>query len=86
MTYKDGKKVAEDEVIEYVEETIHVAGNERAIEFWLENRMPGWRNKYVQIKNNGADDDTGAGLIVMGTEQADDIKKIMKEAQELSEK
>ena len=29
---------------------------------------------------------TGAGLIVMGTEQADDIKKIMKEAQELSEK
>ena len=86
VTYKDGKKVAEDEVIEYVEETIHVAGNERAIEFWLENRMPGWRNKYVQIKNNRADDDTGAGLIVMGTEQADDIKKIMKEAQELSEK
>ena len=81
MKYKDGKKISEDEVIEYVDETIHVAGNERAVEFWLENRMPEWRKKYEQIKSVNDDEESGAGLIVMDTEQAKDIKKIMEEAQ-----
>lgn len=85
VKYKDGKKISEDEVIEYVDETIHVAGNERAVEFWLENRMPEWRKKYEQIKSVNDDEESGTGLIVMDTEQAKDIKKMMEEAQKENE-
>lgn len=81
VKYEDGKKVSEDEQIEYVDETTHVPGDVRAIIFWLENRMPEWRKKYEQIKSINDDDESGAGLIVMDTEQAKDIKKMMEEAQ-----
>ena len=43
--------------------------------------MPEWRKKYEQIKSVNDDEESGAGLIVMDTEQAKDIKKIMEEAQ-----
>ena len=86
VTYKDGKKIKEDEVIEYAEETVHVGGDTKAIVFWLENRMPEWRKRYEEIKNSNIEDENGVGLIVMGTEQADDIKKLMEVAQEQSEK
>ena len=83
ITYADGKKVKEDEVIEYAEETVHVEGDTKAIVFWLENRMPEWRNKYVQLKNGNDEDENGAGfgMIVMETEQAKEIKKMMEEEQ-----
>lgn len=86
VTYEDGKKIKEDEVIEYAEETVHVEGDTKAIVFWLENRMPEWRKRYEEIKNSNIEDENGVGLIVMGTEQADDIKKLMEVAQEQSEK
>ena len=83
VTYENGKKIKEDEVIEYAEETVHVEGDTKAIVFWLENRMPEWRNKYVQLKNNNDEDENGAGfgMIVMETEQAKEIKKMMEEEQ-----
>ena len=86
ITYENGKKVKEDEVIEYAEETVHVDGDTKAIVFWLENRMPEWRKRYEEIKNSNIEDENGVGLIVMGTEQADDIKKLMEVEQEQSEK
>ena len=86
VTYEDGKKIKEDEVIEYAEETVHVEGNTKAIVFWLENRMPEWRKRCEEIKNSNIEDENGVGLIVMGTEQADEIKKLMEVAQEQSEK
>lgn len=86
VTYENGKKIKEDEVIEYAEETVHVEGDTKAIVFWLENRMPEWRKRYEEIKNSNIEDENGVGLIVMGTEQADDIKKLMEVAQEQSEK
>lgn len=86
VTYEDGKKIKEDEVIEYAEETIHVEGDTKAIVFWLENRMPEWRKRCEEIKNSNIEDENGVGLIVMGTEQADEIKKLMEVAQEQSEK
>ena len=81
VTYENGKKIKEDEVIEYAEETVHVEGDTKAIVFWLENRMPEWRNKYVQtLKITMIEDENGAGfgMIVMGTEQAKEIKKLME--------
>ena len=82
VTYENGKKIKEDEVIEYAEETVHVEGDTKAIVFWLENRMPEWRNKYVQLKNNDEDENgAGFGMIVMETEQAKEIKKMMEEEQ-----
>lgn len=86
ITYENGKKVKEDEVIEYAEETVHVDGDTKAIVFWLENRMPEWRKRCEEIKNSNIEDENGVGLIVMGTEQADEIKKLMEVAQEQSEK
>ena len=86
VTYEDGKKIKEDEVIEYAEETVHVEGDTKAIVFWLENRMPEWRKRCEEIKNSNIEDENGGGLIVMGTEQADEIKKLMEVAQEQSEK
>ena len=86
VTYEDGKKIKEDEVIEYAEETVHVEGDTKAIVFWLENRMPEWRKRCEEIKNSNIEDENGVGLIVMGTEQADEIKKLMEVAQEQSEK
>lgn len=86
VTYENGKKIKEDEVIEYAEETVHVEGDTKAIVFWLENRMPEWRKRYEEIKNSNIEDENGVGLIVMGTEQADEIKKLMEVAQEQSEK
>lgn len=86
VTYENGKKIKEDEVIEYAEETVHVEGDTKAIVFWLENRMPEWRKRYEEIKNSNIEDENGVGLIVMGTEQADDIKKLMEVAQGQSEK
>ena len=87
ITYENGKKVKEDEVIEYAEETVHVDGDTKAIVFWLENRMPEWRNKYAQLKNGNDEDENGAGLgmIVMETEQAREIKKMMEEEQQQHE-
>lgn len=87
ITYENGKKVKEDEVIEYAEETVHVDGDTKAIVFWLENRMPEWRNKYVQLKNGNDEDEngTGFGMIVMETEQAREIKKMMEEEQQQHE-
>ena len=86
ITYENGKKVKEDEVIEYAEETVHVDGDTKAIVFWLENRMPEWRKRCEEIKNSNIEDENGDGLIVMGTEQADEIKKLMEVVQEQSEK
>lgn len=86
ITYENGKKVKEDEVIEYAEETVHVDGDTKAIVFWLENRMPEWRKRCEEIKNSNIEDENGVGLIVMGTEQADEIKKLMEVVQEQSEK
>lgn len=86
VTYENGKKIKEDEVIEYAEETVHVEGDTKAIVFWLENRMPEWRKRCEEIKNSNIEDENGVGLIVMGTEQADEIKKLMEVAQEQSEK
>lgn len=86
VTYENGKKIKEDEVIEYAEETVHVEGDTKAIVFWLENRMPEWRKRCEEIKNSNIEDENGVGLIVMGTEQADEIKKLMEMAQEQSEK
>lgn len=86
VTYEGGKKIKEDEVIEYAEETVHVEGDTKAIVFWLENRMPEWRKRCEEIKNSNIEDENGVGLIVMGTEQADEIKKLMEVAQEQSEK
>lgn len=80
VKYADGKRVSEDEQIEYAEEATYVPGDVRAIVFWLENRMPEWRKKYEQVKNNN-DDESGAGLIVMDTDQANSIKKLMEEEQ-----
>lgn len=87
ITYENGKKVKEDEAIEYAEETVHVDGDTKAIVFWLENRMPEWRNKYAQLKNGNDEDENGAGLgmIVMETEQAREIKKMMEEEQQQHE-
>ena len=69
-------------MIEYAEETVHMEGDTKAIVFWLENRMPEWRNKYVQLKNNDEDENgAGFGMIVMETEQAKEIKKMMEEEQ-----
>lgn len=85
VTYKNGTKAAEDEKIEYAEETVHVAADVKAIIFWLENRMPDWRKKYEQIKNSNEEDGNGTGMIVMGTEQAADIKKLIEEAQKQNE-
>lgn len=86
VTYENGKKIKEDEVIEYAEETVHVEGDTKAIVFWLENRMSEWRKRCEEIKNSNIEDENGVGLIVMGTEQADEIKKLMEVAQEQSEK
>ena len=52
VTYENGKKIKEDEVIEYAEETVHVEGDTKAIIFWLENRIPEWRKRYEEIKNS----------------------------------
>lgn len=81
VTYEDGKKIKEDEVIEYAEETVHVEGDTKAIVFWLENRMPEWRKRCEEIKNSNIEDENGVGLIVMETEQAKEIKKMMEEEQ-----
>ena len=86
VTYENGKKIKADEVNEHAEETVHVEGDTKAIVFWLENRMPEWRKRCEEIKNSNIEDENGVGLIVMGTEQADEIKKLMEVAQEQSEK
>ncbi len=42
---EDGKKIAEEEVLETVEEDVHVPADTKAIIFWLTNRMgKDWRS------------------------------------------
>ena len=41
---RDGKKIAEEEVIELAEEESHIPADTKAVIFWLTNRQPGkWR-------------------------------------------
>lgn len=79
VTYTNGVKTAEDEIIEYAEETIYVPGEARLIMFWLENRMPEWRKRYEKVAPHDGDDDILTGTIVMGSELAEDIKQIMED-------
>lgn len=53
--YENGRKVKEEERIEYVEEELYVPPEPSCIFFWLQNRRPGiWRNcKYIEQKNEG---------------------------------
>ena len=42
---QDGKKIAEEEVLETAEEDVHVPADTKAIIFWLTNRMgKDWRS------------------------------------------
>lgn len=79
VTYKNGVKVAEDEIIEYAEETVYVPGEARLIMFWLENRMPEWRKRYGKGGGLEIDEENPAGTVVMGTDVAKDIKQLMEE-------
>lgn len=46
VTYKDGKRVKEEERIQMVTETVYVSADVRAMIFWLTNRDPErWQNK-----------------------------------------
>ncbi len=48
VIYEDGKKVREEEYIEYAEEEIYIPPDTPAAIFWLKNRKPEeWRDKRV---------------------------------------
>lgn len=71
-----GKKKSEEEVLEYADETRHISGDLRAIAFWLKNHKPeSWTDR-VQAPTDEGD---GAGMIVMDTDEAQEIKNLMKE-------
>ncbi|WP_329808859.1 helix-turn-helix domain-containing protein [Enterocloster citroniae] len=79
VTYTNGVKTAEDEIIEYAEETIYVPGEARLIMFWLENRMPEWRKRYEKARDLDGDEENQTGTVVMSTDIAEDIKQLMEE-------
>lgn len=46
VKYDNGKRVSEEEIVEYVEEEIYIPGDTTAQIFWLKNRRPDlWRDK-----------------------------------------
>lgn len=71
-----GKKKSEEEVLEYADETRHIPGDLRAIAFWLKNHKPESWSDRVQPQTDEGD---GAGMIVMDTDEAQEIKNLMKE-------
>ena len=67
-----GRRAAEDERIEYAEETEYVEPDIKAIIFWLKNRRPEiWKEKVV---HNGNDDE-GGGIIVLTQTQVEELQK-----------
>jgi transcriptional regulator with XRE-family HTH domain len=54
VSYRDGKKVREEEKVEYAEEELHVPSDTTAAIFYLKNRKPDtWRDKQdVQVSGS----------------------------------
>jgi hypothetical protein len=55
-----GKKYAEEEYIEYVEEEVYIPPDTAADIFWLKNRCPDkWRDKIEQQQEISVDENSG---------------------------
>lgn len=67
---ENGRKVGEEEVVEYVDEEVHVQPDVAAIAFYLKNRLPQvWKDRRLEIPEE-EEDETG-----------DVCVRLMKEAQ-----
>ncbi|MEG0703450.1 MAG: hypothetical protein RR449_07755 [Christensenella sp.] len=69
VTYKDGKRVREEERVEMVTETTYVPADVRAIMFWLCNRDP---ERWKQKIDTALMDNDGKNIkIILGLEKED---------------
>lgn len=73
---ENGRKVGEEEVIEYAEEEVHVPPDVAAIAFYLKNRLPdAWKERRIDLPEEDRDD---AGMMCMQL-MADAEEKIKQE-------
>ena len=73
---ENGKKVGEEEVIEYADEEVYIPPDMGAIAFFLKNRMPDkWKDRRIEVPDEDKDE---AGMICMRLLRS--AEKTVKEA------
>ena len=60
---ENGRKVGEEEVIEYANEEVHVPPDMGAIAFYLKNRLPeSWKDRRIEVPDEDKDE---AGMVCL---------------------
>lgn len=77
---ENGRKVGEEEVIEYAEEEVHVPPDVAAIAFYLKNRLPdAWKERRIDLSDEEKDD---AGMLCMQLMTEAEIKAKQEKPEE----